>query len=45
MAKKLEEDFVTDLTHCQEFKLKAYKKGHLLGRVRDSFFRLASPLL
>lgn len=44
-AKKLEEDFINDLTHCQEFKLKAYKKGNLMGRVRDSVFRLASPLL
>jgi cardiolipin synthase len=44
-AKKLEQDFVNDLSHCHEFKLKAYKHGNLLGRVRDSLFRLASPLL
>jgi cardiolipin synthase len=44
-AKKLAEDFIKDLTHCQEFKLKAYKQGNILGRVRDSVFRLASPLL
>jgi cardiolipin synthase len=44
-AKKLAEDFIKDLTHCQEFKLKAYKQNNLLGRVRDSVFRLASPLL
>jgi cardiolipin synthase len=44
-AKKLEQDFVNDLSHCQEFKLKAYKRSHLVSRVRDSIFRLASPLL
>ncbi|MCK6623950.1 MAG: cardiolipin synthase [Anaerolineae bacterium] len=44
-TKKLEEDFLNDLKHCQEFKLRAYKRGNLFGRVRDSVFRLASPLL
>jgi cardiolipin synthase len=44
-AKKLAEDFIKDLTHCQEFKLKAYKQSNIFGRVRDSVFRLASPLL
>ncbi|MCL4295635.1 MAG: cardiolipin synthase [Anaerolineae bacterium] len=44
-AKKLAEDFVKDLTHCQEFKLKTYKQGNILSRVQDSVFRLASPLL
>jgi cardiolipin synthase len=44
-TKELEQDFANDLIHCQEFKLKAYKRGNLFGRVRDSVFRLASPLL
>jgi cardiolipin synthase len=44
-AKELEQDFANDLIHCQEFKLKAYKRSNLFGRVRDSVFRLASPLL
>ncbi len=44
-AKELEQDFVHDLSHCQEFKLKVYKRGNLFSRVRDSVFRLASPLL
>jgi cardiolipin synthase len=44
-AKRLEQDFSNDLHHCQEFKLKAYKRSNIFGRVRDSLFRLASPLL
>lgn len=44
-TKKLEGDFLNDLKYCQEFKLRAYKRSNLLGRVRDSVFRLASPLL
>ena len=44
-AKKLEQDFLNDLEHCVEFDVEAYSKNHILGRFRDSLFRLASPLL
>jgi cardiolipin synthase len=45
MAQQLAQDFMDDLKHCQEFNLKAYQRGHLWQRTRDSIFRLASPLL
>ncbi len=44
-TRELEEDFINDLKHCQEFDVEAYKHGGLFGRARDSVMRLASPLL
>ncbi len=44
-TQQLEQDFLNDLQHCQEFDLKAYQRGPVMGRVRDSVFRLVSPLL
>jgi cardiolipin synthase len=44
-AKELEQDFLNDLNHCVEFDLATYKRSGFLGRLRDSTFRLVSPLL
>jgi cardiolipin synthase len=44
-TRQLERDFLNDLQHCQEFDPKAYRQGRLGSRVRDSIFRLASPIL
>lgn len=44
-AQSLAQDFLNDLDHCSKFDVKLYKQSNLLGRVRDSIFRLASPLL
>jgi cardiolipin synthase len=44
-TRQLEQDFLNDLQQCQEFDYKTYRRGPLPGRVRDSLFRLVSPLL
>jgi cardiolipin synthase len=44
-ARALAQDFLNDLHHCTKFDVRMYKRRNLLGRVRDSIFRLASPLL
>lgn len=41
----LDKLFCHDLQHCTEFDLKAYKRGNLVWRTRDSVMRLFSPLL
>ena len=45
LTQELEAAFIKDLDHCKKFDVDAYKDGHVFGRARDSFFRLASPLL
>jgi cardiolipin synthase len=44
-AQELAQDFLDDLQHCREFDLAEYRAGSALGRLRDSVYRLASPLL
>jgi cardiolipin synthase len=44
-AQELEQDFLADLNHCVEFDLAVYSRSSFLGRLRDSTFRLVSPLL
>lgn len=44
-TRQLEEDFNEDLKECIPFDLAAYRKSNVVGRARDSFFRLLSPLL
>ncbi len=44
-ARELEQDFLNDLRHCKKFNVRNYRRGNIVGRVRDSLFRLASPLL
>jgi cardiolipin synthase len=44
-TQELEQDFLDDLSHCVEFDLAAYRRSPFLGRLRDSIFRLVSPLL
>jgi cardiolipin synthase len=44
-ARELEQDFLADLDHCVEFDLPAYRQSSFLGRLRDSTYRLVSPVL
>jgi cardiolipin synthase len=41
----LEQDFLADLKNCKEFDMEAYQSSNIMGRARDSIFRLASPVL
>ncbi len=44
-AKELDQQFHTDLAHCDEWSLAAYRRAPIGQRLVDSFYRLASPLL
>jgi cardiolipin synthase len=44
-TRELEADFNEDLKECEPFVLADYRKSNIVGRARDSFFRLLSPLL
>lgn len=44
-AKELEEQFFRDMEHCREWKLGVYRRAPFFLRLRDSLYRLASPLL
>lgn len=45
LATELRETFYKDLEHCTEFEISKYLERNSLQRFRDSFVRLASPLL
>jgi cardiolipin synthase A/B len=44
-TRQLEADFLEDFKECVPFDLAEYRKSNVVGRARDSFFRLLSPLL
>jgi cardiolipin synthase len=44
-ACELERQFLTDMEHCTEWTLEAYKRYSPAHRLVDSVYRLASPLL
>ncbi len=45
LTQQLEQDFSGDLKHCSEFSWHEYKRRPWLSRLRDSTYRLLSPLL
>lgn len=45
LASELEQDFLDDVKQCSEFKWYEYRKEPWLSRLRDSVYRLCSPLL
>ncbi len=44
-ARELAAQFFTDMEHCEEWSLAAYRRAPLGRRLVDSLYRLASPLL
>lgn len=44
-ARELAAQFATDLRHCEEWTLEAYRRAPFGRRLLDSVYRLASPLL
>jgi cardiolipin synthase len=44
-TQELEQDFLEDLKHCEQWTLEAYESRSIFLRLRDSICRLASPLL
>ena len=45
LAGELEQDFLNDIAHCDVFTWQQYRKEPWLARLRDSFYRLCSPVL
>ena len=45
IAQQLEEQFLEDMKHCEEWTLEGYKKSPPIHRFIDSIYRLASPIL
>jgi cardiolipin synthase len=45
VAQQLEADFVRDMAQCEEFDWRQYQALPRLARLRDSIYRLCSPLL
>lgn len=45
IGKLLEEQFLKDLESCTEMTLDTYNKRHITIKIRESIFRLLSPLL
>lgn len=44
-ARRLADDFMRDVANCVEFTEEEYRERGLPSRLRDSFYRLASPVL
>jgi cardiolipin synthase len=45
LTQELERDFHDDLKHCEAFTWRQYRQEPWLARLRDSVYRLCSPLL